>query len=153
MQWPKLLTIAGLLVLACVLATANIWFAAARSTIPLRLDAEVQSKRRLMEKHRGVDDVYLLYLNRQRTLQVDKAIFESVAAGSRIRKTAWSRQFEHDGEVVDLNWSADFRGMLKTMPGIIVVILGTLLGLQISQRSRKRRERSRGQREDDEVGS
>jgi len=139
--------------MACLLAAANIWFAAARSTIPLRLDAEVQSKRRLMEKHRGVDDVHLLYLDQQRTLQVDKAVFESVATGSRIRKTAWSRQLEHNDDLVDLNWSADSRGMLKTMPGIIVVMLATLGVLQIAQRSRQRRERSRGQRADGEVGN
>jgi len=139
--------------MACLLAAANIRFAAARSTIPLQLDAEVQSKRRLMEKHRGVDDVHLLYLDPQRVLQVDEAVFESVTTGSRIRKTAWSRQLEHNDDLVDLNWSADFRGMLKTMPGIIVVMLATLIGFQIAQRSRQRHDGSREQRADGGVGN
>ena len=45
-----------LFLLGVVLAVANIWIAAARSTIPLRLDDEVIEMRQLREKHPGKDD-------------------------------------------------------------------------------------------------
>jgi hypothetical protein len=51
-----------LLALAVVLAAGNVWFAAARSTIPLAIDAEVKRKEVRHEKHPPRDDVWILDL-------------------------------------------------------------------------------------------
>ncbi len=115
-----------LFLLGIVLAAANIWFAAARSTIPLRLDDEVIEMRQLREKHPGKDDVYLLDLRQQGVVQVDKHVFKAVSEAERIRKERWSRQLDHDGHTIDLEWSVDLHGMLWAMPGSLIVILMTL---------------------------
>ncbi|HUG67181.1 MAG TPA: hypothetical protein VMM76_05495 [Pirellulaceae bacterium] len=122
----KLLAVATLFLLGVLLAVANVWFAAARSTIPLRLDGKVVAKRQLSEKHPGTDDVYLLELNQQGRVQVDKHVFDAVKEEERIRKESWSRHLEHDGHATDLEWSTDLLGMLWTMPGSLIVMLVTL---------------------------
>jgi hypothetical protein len=117
---------ATLFLLGVTLAVANVWFAAARSTIPLRLDGKVAAKRQLREKHTGKDDVYLLELNQRGRVQVDKLVFDAVNEGERIRKESWSRQLDHDGHTTDLEWSTDLHGMLWTMSGSLIVMLATL---------------------------
>jgi len=117
---------ATLFLLAVVLAVVNVWFAAARSTIPLRLDGKVSAKRQLREKHPGKDDVYLLDLNQQGRLQVDRHVFDEVKEGERIQKLRWSRQLEHDEHSFGLEWSTDFRGLLWVMPGSLIILLLTL---------------------------
>jgi len=126
MRSHRFSALATLFLLGGVLAAANLWFAAARSTIPLRLDDEVVGMRKLREKHPGKDDVYLLDLSQQGVVQVDKEVFEELNNGARIRKVRWSRQLEHDGATSDLEWSADLRGLLWTMPGSLIVMLVTL---------------------------
>ena len=126
MRLLKLLAMATLFLLGVLLAVANVWFAAARSTIPLRLDGKVVAKRQLSEKHPGRDDVYLLELNQQGWVQVDKHVFDAVKEEERIRKESWSPHLEHDGHATDLEWSTDLRGMLWTMPGSLIVMLVTL---------------------------
>jgi len=124
---------ATLFLLGGVLAAANIWLAAARSTIPLQLDDEVIGMRQLGEKHPGKDDVYLLDLHQQGRLQVDKHVFDVVKKGTRIRKVRWSRQIEHDGHTTVLEWSTDLRGMLWVMPGILIVMLLTLASARVKR--------------------
>ncbi|MEZ6088511.1 MAG: hypothetical protein R3C05_10890 [Pirellulaceae bacterium] len=51
--------LARLLLLSVLFAAANLWFAAARTTIPLKLRGTVTHKQRLIEKTPGVDDVYI----------------------------------------------------------------------------------------------
>lgn len=126
MRLHKLLAMATLFLLGVLLAVANVWFAAARSTIPLRLDDKVVAKRQLSEKHPGTDDVYLLELNQQGRVQVDKHVFDAVKEEERVRKESWSRKLEHDGHTFDLEWSTDLLGMLWTMPGSLIVMLVTL---------------------------
>ena len=115
-----------LFLLGTVLAVANFWFAAARSTIPLHLDDQIVGRQQRREKHPGKDDVYLLDLRHQGVIQVDKDVFEAVSNGATIRKARWSRQLEHDERSTDLEWSEDFRGMLLTMPGALLVMLVTI---------------------------
>lgn len=126
MRSHRFWAMATLFLLGGMLAAANVWFAAARSTIPLRLNGEVIGMQQRAEKHSGKDDVYLLDLSQHGVVQVDKAVFKELSIGARIRKERWSRQLEHDGKTSTLGWSADLRGMLWTMPASLIVILVTL---------------------------
>lgn len=110
-----------LLAIGVAFAGGNLWYTAARSTIPLELNGTIVSKQRKAEKWRGVDDVYLLVLDSGRRVQVDAAVFDAVAERQMIRKQAWDRTLEADGQAVPLDWSADTRGMLWAMPLMVLV--------------------------------
>lgn len=123
MPWPKLLSSGSLVLLACLLAAANIWFAAARSTIPLRLSDKILGKEIRREKHQGRDDVHLLHLERRGQVQVDREIFESVQVGQTLQKEGWSHELKHGDQIVTLHWSQDYRGLLRAMPGCLAVLI------------------------------
>jgi hypothetical protein len=110
-----------LLVLGMAFAVGNLWYTAARSTIPLELNGTIVTKQRRAEKWPGVDDVYLLNLNSGRRVQVDREVFDAVAERQTIRKQPWERTLEADGRTVPLDWSADLRGMLWAMPLTLLV--------------------------------
>jgi hypothetical protein len=118
--------------LAAVLAVTNVWFAAVRSLIPLRLDAVVQSKEIRHEKHPPDDDVCLLDLGPRGTLQVDPSIYERVNVRDHLLKDAWSHELKTNDQSLRLDWSPDVRGMVWTMPLAFVVML--LLALYVTCR-------------------
>ena len=131
-------TLGFLLVLAVLLAGGNVWFAAARSTIPLALDAVVVDKEVRHEKHPPRDDVWLIRLDQRGVIQVDRAVFERVEVGDWIRKERWSRVLDRGGERIELEWSADARGMIWGMP-VCLVVMGAVVwvvgcGLQANDR-------------------
>lgn len=101
-----------LFVLGVGLAAANLWYAALRSTIPLELRGEVTKKERGIEKSPGVDDVYLVTLDRTRVLQVDRTVYDSVSVSQSIDKSAWSNKATFNGRTITLAWSADFYGLV-----------------------------------------
>lgn len=103
-----------------LLAIANLWFTAARSLIPLAVDATLVSKERRPEKHARIDDVYLLTLAGGRTIQVDEAIYDSVAEGEELRKAAWSNHLQSGTETIRLQFARDFWRMLWVMPATII---------------------------------
>ncbi len=124
MRSPRTLSVVALLVLGVAFAGGNLWYTAARSTIPLELTGTIVTKQRRTEKWRGVDDVYLLVLDSGRRVQVDAAVFEAVAERQAIRKQPWDRTLEADGKMIPLDWSADVRGMLWAMPLTLLVCAG-----------------------------
>lgn len=125
MRSTSLFTAALLLLVAAAFCAGNLWFAAVRSTIPLDLDGVVRSKELRREKHPGVDDVYLLELDRG-WIVVDRSVFDSVQPGDLLRKPRWSRQLQVGSRTVRLIWSADMRGMLVAMPCVFVVVAATI---------------------------
>ena len=133
MRMRKFITSVLLLSLGIALALANLWFTAARSTIPLALDAQVDRKSRLTEKYGKVDDVYLLYFEDNETLQVDADVYFAIKKKARLRKRAWSFQLETGGQLVDLRWSQDLYGMLWAMP----LTLAIFIALAVATRDRK----------------
>ena len=122
MPSPKVIAAFVLLLMATLLAAGNLWFTAARSTIPLALDAIVLSKEIREEKHPPKDSVYLLRLDNHREMHVDRAVSDALSAGEQIHKDAWSHELRHDRGVLDLHWSADYRGMRWVMPGALLVM-------------------------------
>lgn len=100
---------------------SNVWYAFARSTIPLALSGEVTQKIRLLEKHRGVDDVYMVVLDGHRSVQVDQPIFAAVSIGSSLSKAAWSRRLRVDQDELRLHASSDLVGMLIVMPALLLL--------------------------------
>jgi hypothetical protein len=105
-----------LLLLLVSLAGGNLWFTAARSTIPLSLNATVLDMELKREKHDGVDDVHLLRLNDQRTIVVDERVFEAIETQRHISKAAGDRELLVDGIPTPLDWSDDYCGMRIVMP-------------------------------------
>lgn len=119
-----------LFTIGLVLAAGNLWYAASRSLIPWALDNRVERTELRWEKHPGLDDVHLIWLDNGRELQVDANISTALTEGVRVQKAAWSRAIQVDGHTVPLEWSADFWGMVKCMPLVLVVmaVTGQLLG-------------------------
>lgn len=111
------------MICASLLAIANLWFTAARSMIPLAVDAKLISKETRPEKHPGVDDVYLLKLAGGQTIQVDQAIYDFVAEGEQLKKGAWSNQLDSGSETLRLQFSRDFQRMLWVMTATIAAAL------------------------------
>jgi len=120
---PRAYSLGILLLLGLALAQANLWIAAARTTIPLALDGQVREKERRLEKKPGVDDVCLVTLDDGTSFQVDIAVYDAIIPGCTLNKDAWSRQLHVDGVTVDLDWSLDFRRMLWTMPAAVLVLI------------------------------
>ena len=139
MRSPSLLTITLLLLAAAAFCGGNLWFAAARSTIPLALEGVVRNKELRREKHPGVDDVYLLHLDRSGAIPVDRSVFDHVQPGDLLRKPRWSRQLQAGNRYVPLSWSDDSRGMLVAMP-VAWAVIGLSLGAIAWQMRRPTRE-------------
>jgi hypothetical protein len=114
-----------LLTIASVLAAGNAWIAAARSTIPMQLDSIVAGKEVRHEKHPPKDDVCLLDLGEQGTIHVDQAVFDAVARGDRLAKARWSTVLLVNEKPVELEYSDDVLGMVRAMPLVFIVFLGT----------------------------
>lgn len=130
MQSPRSLSILALLGLGVLFAIANLWFAAARSTIPLELHGTVMQKKRLIEKTPGVDDVYLVTLDSNRRIQVDGDVFDAMFENASIHKQAWTRTLYVDGKRETLGWSQDFQGMCWSMPlTVLVFVLVSMMQL------------------------
>ena len=130
MRWRKVVLGVLLFALAAVLAAANTWFTAARSTIPLALDTKVLNKEIRREKHEGKDDVCLLELAGLGQIQVDQEIYDTIAVGETLQKERYAHELRHGDKAVQLHWSRDHQGMLTAMPiclGILAALLGSVL--------------------------
>lgn len=130
MRWRKTISVLLLFSLALLLAAANLWYTAARSTIPLTLDTTVLSKEVRHEKHEGKDDVFLLELEGLGQIQVDREIYENTAIGETLKKERYSSQLRHGDQSLALHWSRDCQGMLAAMP-LCLVALAALLAVSI----------------------
>jgi hypothetical protein len=133
---PRSFSIASLLFLGFLFAAGNLWFAASRSAIPLKLHGTVRQTQRLIEKTPGVDDVCLVTLDSGRPFQLDLPVFEAVREGQSLNKPAWARTLDVDGRPVALSWSRDFRGMAWAMPltVLICVAVGRMAGRHYATR-------------------
>ena len=130
MRWHRVLLTLLQFTLAAGFSGANVWFTAARSTIPLALDTTILSKEVRREKHAGQDDVLLLELEGVGQIQVDREIYESVTIGETLKKERNSHELHHGSQLVSLQWSRDHQGMLAAMPfcwGILAVLLTAAL--------------------------
>lgn len=119
-----------LVAIGLALCIGNLWFTAARTTIPLALDLTVVDKEIRHEKHPGFDDVHLVRASNGNVMVVDGVIHDAISLGERITKERWSRQLNIGEQQLDLNWSADVRGMMWAMPttaAVLVVVAGTLI--------------------------
>ncbi len=122
---PKNVVVAGLVIMAAGFAFANVWFSAARSTIPIAIDGIASFKEMRLEKHPGVDDVYLLTIDGERVLQVDRAVHEAIRLGADLKKQPWQTSMDVNGRGVDLDWSTDARRMPWAMALAFVVCVTT----------------------------
>ncbi len=124
MRFSDRLAVVVLLAMGALLVVGNLWFTAARSTIPLSIDGRVVACEVRHEKHPGVDDVCLVTLEDGRVLHVDRPLFDSVDEGQVLQKAAWQRSLDCDGNVWPLDWSADARGMWPAMAVACVALAG-----------------------------
>ena len=108
--------------LGSLFCTGNLWFTAVRSTIPIALRGTILEKEHFLEKKKGVDDVYLLRIEENRTCQVDAFVFAAVNEKNVISKSRWDREMLVDGNSVPLGWSLDFRSMIFVMSLACIVM-------------------------------
>ncbi|HUE75082.1 MAG TPA: hypothetical protein VMP01_29710 [Pirellulaceae bacterium] len=126
MRSPKVITAVLLYLVGLMLAAANLWFTAARSTIPIALDGVISSTAMGREKHAGLDDVFWIRLGSQPAIQVDEPVYRAVAIGQRLEKPRWSKQLRVGGHTFALTWSQDFRGMIAAMPIVLGIVAATM---------------------------
>lgn len=129
----RLLNTVLLVTSALFLAAANLWYSAARSTIPLALNDQVNKIEVRREKHPGKDDVYLLTLRSGQILQVDRPVADAININHSIQKEAWARTLQIDSKVLNLGWSADFHGMIRAMPGTLLVVIATAIWVLVAR--------------------
>jgi len=137
-QWMNRSAAVLLFFTGAALVAGNLWYTAARSTIPLAIDGRIAAREVRFEKHPGSDDVCLLTLADGRVLQVDAAVFAALDDGQSLHKRAWQHAIERDGQPLPLEWSADAQGMWPTM-GVAVLALILLAGWQGILREAPRR--------------
>lgn len=104
-----------LALLLAVLCLGNLAVTFRRSLIPLRLDGTISTMEVRREKHPGVDDVHLIWVNR-RSYHVDAVIAAALREGDRITKGMWGRTLQTPRGTIHLTVSQDCRGMLVVMP-------------------------------------
>ncbi len=127
MPSPKNLSTISLILLGVSFAGGNLWFAFARSTIPLELQGLVTDKQNLIEKTPGVDDVYIVTLDVNRCIQFDRLVFDAIAANQTVKKRAWMTIIEIEGKSTSLTCSHDFHGMIWAMPLTVCVLHGMIV--------------------------
>lgn len=140
MPWRKVIPSLLLFALATLLAGLNAWHTATRSTVPLALDAKILSKEVRREKHEGKDDVCLLQLTGVGQIQVDREIYDAVAAGETLKKERRSHILTHGGKLLHLHWSRDHRGMLAAMPICLGILTALLAAVLNASRQRRKNE-------------
>ena len=112
-----------LLILAILFAGANVWYSAARSTVPLELNDVLTAKDRLLEKIPGVDDVYLLNFESGQHIHVDRHVFDAVDIHQRLSKHRLDHRLQIDDHEIVLSMSSDFYGMVWVMPMTVLICI------------------------------
>lgn len=118
-----------------VFAASGAWSLVARSTIPAALDGTVTAVEVRHEKHPGVDDVWLVSVDRGALVHVDRAVAAMLSEEDRIEKGAWDTTLVVNGEPHALSLSPDARSMLVLAPLVAALIVGLAL---FSSRARGR---------------
>lgn len=124
MRLPNFNPVLTLVLMGCLFAMANMWLTAGRSTVPYAIDGTVTAMDRRLEKHPGLDDVYLISIDSGRWMQIDKLLFDLLHNGSQLTKQRWSKQIEVDGQSTHLEFSRDFVGMVRAFPLICSILVG-----------------------------
>ena len=118
---------------AVLFAVLNVGSTFARSTIPYAMHGQIEQIELRFEKHRGVDDVYLVTVA-GRAYHVDRAVGIRLERGDRIDKQAWSTRLRTPRETVRLRPSADARRMTAVMPVAVLAALAlTLAGVRLDR--------------------
>jgi hypothetical protein len=116
-----------LVVVAFGFAATAIGATVSRSLIPRALDATVDAVEVRVEKHPGIDDVWLVYLDGD-AVHVDAATARQLDAGMAVHKTAWATTLTADGASIPLALSAEARAMLWVMPlTVLAAVVATRL--------------------------
>lgn len=115
-----------LVTLAALFAALAAWSLAARSTIPLPLDGTVTQVEVREEKHPGVDDVWMVYIDGD-PRHLDAELAAALEVGDRISKDRWETSLVVNDTTRDLTLSDDARAMFGVAP--LSVLLAVLLGL------------------------
>ena len=110
----------AILLLITVLGTFDLWHAWQRTAIPLAIDGTVECVEVRPEKHAGCDDVHLVTID-GRVWHLDPLVGKRLVRGDVIHKLAYDRTLETPRGKVQLEPSADVRGMLIVLPALLVL--------------------------------
>jgi len=116
-----------LCILGCLLAVANLWYTAVRSTIPIAIDGIIEGHEKRLEKKPGVDDVFIITMDGGWAFQVDAAIFDATDVSAVLHKNPWSSELSINSEMHRIDWSTDFRRMCIVMPIACLAMIATLI--------------------------
>ena len=113
--------------LAVIFAVLAAWSLAARSAIPLNLHGTVTQVEVREEKHPGVDDVWMVYIDDD-PRHLDAELAADLEVGDRISKDRWETDLVVNDAARELTLSDDARAMFGVAP--LSVLLATLLALR-----------------------
>lgn len=128
---------AALALTGLLFAALAAWTMGARSTIPTALHGTVTGVEVREEKHPGVDDVWMVYVDDARPTHVDAAVASPLGVGDRVTKDRWDSTLHVDGEPQDLELSDDAQAMMVLAPalGLVMTVLALAAGGQRRRRS------------------
>jgi len=112
--------------MAVVFVALAAWSLSARSAIPLELSGTVTQVEVREEKHPGVDDVWVVYVDGD-PRHLDAELAADLEVGDRISKDRWDTGLVVNGTTRGLSLSDDARAMFGVGP--LAVLLVTLLAL------------------------
>jgi hypothetical protein len=124
-----------LVVMAVLFAGLAAWSLAARSAIPLTLDGTVTQVEVREEKHPGVDDVWMVYIDGD-PRHLDSELAADLEVGDRIRKDRWETSLVVNDTTRDLALSDNARTMFGVAPlSVLMAALLALLGRRFTSPS------------------
>ena len=123
MRSPERRAAAVLLALAVAFAVTAVVATVNRSLIPRGLNGTVERIEVRTEKHVGIDDVWLVLIDRD-VIHVDAATAAHLKEGATVQKDAWGTTLTIDGQARDLRLSDDARAMLWVIPLTLLCAAG-----------------------------
>lgn len=123
-----------LLAMAFIFSELGAWSLAERSTIPISLDGTITDIEVRSEKHPGVDDVWIVWINGTGH-HLDAAIASEMSVGEDVSKERWQKHLVVDGAKRPVSLSGEARAMLYLSP--VMMLLCAALALPRRTRDTK----------------
>lgn len=109
-----------LLAAAFLFSALGAWSVVKRSTIPMALNGTVTEIEVRPEKHPGVDDVWIVWIEGEGH-HLDVAVASKLSVGDRVAKGRWERHLMVDGTDRRVSLSDDARAMLFLSPAMVLL--------------------------------
>lgn len=105
---------------AFLFSALGAWSLVERSTIPLALNGTVTEIEVRPEKHPGVDDVWIVWIEGE-PYHLDVAVASKLGVGDRVAKGRWERYLTVNGTDRRVSLSDDAGAMLFLSPAMVLL--------------------------------